>query len=413
MCCKDEGEAMKGDMYLAWSSDEAILGKAESGGAVTSLLKFVLDIKRVDAVVAVKARDRSRYDGIPVLITDPEELMDTAGSLHCVSVNIPRFIKEYLDGASNMKLAVVGKPCDIRGIIELVKREQINIDNLLLIGLNCTGTLPPVLAKRMIVEEFGVDPQDVAGEDIDDDKLIIRLKDGTEKTKDLKELEEKGYGRRENCRRCEIKIPTMADIAFGKWGVTGKKATFVEVCSDKGTEFFEEAIRAGYIDVERPDEKAIVERREKEQGAIESALSWQEMDFAPLKDMTSEEKFDYWWCQFSQCIKCYGCRDACPICYCKDCILEADRGVVVPGEVPPDAMFPMLRIAHVMDSCVNCGQCQDVCPANIPLARLIFMLNKELYDIFKYQPGVDIEARPPLRTVTDDELAVETVNIRF
>jgi len=404
---------MKGDMYLAWSSDEAILRKAESGGVVTSLLKFALDTKRVDAVVAIKARDGNRYDGIPALISDPEELIATAGSLHCVTVNIPRYIKEYLDGAFDMKLAVVGKPCDIRGIIELVKREQINLDNLLLIGLNCTGTLLPVLAERMIAEEFGVDPLDVVGEDIEDGKLIIRLKDGTEKTKDLKELEEKGYGRRENCRRCEIKIPTMADIACGKWGVTDKKATFVEVCSDKGAEFFEEAIRAGYINVEHPDDKAIVERREKEQEAIESALSWQETDFAPLKDMTSEEKFDYWWGQFSQCIKCYGCRDACPICYCKDCILEADRGVVMPGEVPPDDMFPMIRIAHVMDSCVNCGQCQDVCSANIPLTRLIFMLNKELYDIFKYQPGVDVEARPPLRTVTDGELAVETVNISF
>jgi len=404
---------VKGDMYLAWSSDEAILRKAESGGVVTSLLKFALDTKRVDAVVAIKARDGNRYDGIPALISDPEELIATAGSLHCVTVNIPRYIKEYLDGASDMKLAVVGKPCDIRGIIELVKREQINLDNLLLIGLNCTGTLLPVLAERMIAEEFGVDPLDVVGEDIEDGKLIIRLKDGTEKTKDLKELEEKGYGRRENCRRCEVKIPTMADIACGKWGVTDKKATFVEVCSDKGAEFFEEAIRAGYINVEHPDDKAIVERREKEQEAIELALKWQETDFAPLKAMTSEEKFDYWWGQFSQCIKCYGCRDACPICYCKDCILEADRGVVVPGEVPPDAMFPMLRVAHVMDSCVNCGQCQDVCPANIPLARLLFMLNKELYDIFKYQPGVDVEARPPLRTATDGELAVETVNISF
>ena len=155
------------------------------------------------------------------------------------------------------------------------------------------------------------------------------------------------------------------------------------------------------------------ERRKKEQEAIGSALQCQEEDFAPLKAMTSDEKFDYWWGQFSQCIKCYGCRDACPICYCKECILEADRGIVVPGEVPPDSMFPMIRITHVMDSCVNCGQCQDVCSADIPLTRLIFMLNKELCDIFKYQPGVDAGARPPLRTVTDDELAVGAVDISF
>ena len=405
---------MKGDMYLAWSSDEEVLNKAEFGGAVTSLLKFALDTKRVDAVLAVKARDGNRYDGIPALITDPEELIGSVGALHCVSVNIPKCIKEYLNGAANMKLAVVGKPCDIRGIIELVKREQINLDNLFLVGLNCTGTLLPVVAKRMIVEEFGADPLDVVNEDIDDGKLIIRLNDGTEKTKDLEELEKKGYGRRENCQRCEIKIPTMADIACGKWGVTNnRKATFVEVCSDKGAELFEEAIKAGYINVEQPDGKAMDERKKKEQEAIESAVKWQETHLAPLRSMTIEEKFDYWWGHFDQCIKCYGCRDACPICYCKDCILEADRGVVMLGEVPPDSMFPMIRIAHVMDSCVNCGQCQDVCPANIPIARLTFMLNKELGNIFKYAPGVDIESRPPLRTYTDAELTMAGVELKL
>ncbi len=403
---------MKGDTYLAWSSSEEILRRAESGGVVTSLLKFALDTKRVDAVVAIKAREGNRYDGIPVLISDPEEVIATAGSLHCVSVNIPRYIKEYLDGAFDMKLAVVGKPCDIRGIIELVKREQINVDNLFFVGLNCTGALLPVLAKTMFVEEFGLDPLDVVGEDIDDGKLVIRLKDGTEKTKQLKELEEKGYGRRQNCRMCEVKIATMADVACGKWGVpNNRKATFVEVCSDKGSEFFQEAVKAGYINVEHPDDKAIEERGREEQEAIEAALKWQEIYFAPLKNMSIDEKFAYWRAQFSHCIKCYGCRDACPICYCKDCILEADRGVVMPGAVPPNVMFPMLRTVHVMDSCVNCGQCQDVCSANIPLARLTFMLNKRLFDIFKYQPGMDVESRPPLRSVTDSELAMPGVEV--
>jgi len=404
---------MKGDMYLAWSSDDEILRRADSGGVITSLLKFALESKRVDAVLAIKARDGDRYDGIPVLVTDPEAIIGTAGALHCASVNIPRCIKEYLNGASDMKLAVVGKPCDMRGIIELVKREQINLDNLLLVGVNCSGTLSPVVAKETILKEFGVDPLDVVGEDIEDGSLIIKLKDGTEKTKDLKELEEKGYGRRENCRRCEVKIPTMADIACGKWGVNSRKASFVEVCSDKGAQLFDEAVRAGYINVEPPSGKAIEERKRKEQEAIESALQWQETDFASLKNIAGEEKFDYWQRQFSRCVKCYGCRDACPICYCKDCILEADRGAIEPGEVPPTIMFHLIRIAHVMDSCVNCGQCQDVCSAGIPLARLTFMLNKELFDIFKHQPGMDVESRPPLRSVTDKELTMPGVELRF
>jgi formate dehydrogenase subunit beta len=144
------------------------------------------------------------------------------------------------------------------------------------------------------------------------------------------------------------------------------------------------------------------------------AREWQERDFAEFQAMSRDQRFDYWFGptgQFGQCIKCFGCRDACPICYCKDCYLEADRGAIPGGEIPPDVMFPMIRTVHVMDSCVNCGQCQDACPMEIPLSRLIFMLNRELAETFKYEPGVDVSARPPLRTVTDEELQMSGVEL--
>jgi len=404
---------MKGDMYLAQSSDDEILKKSEHGGAVTSVLKFALESKMADAVLAVKARDGNRYEGVPVLITDPEAVIETAGSLHCASPNISRFLKEYLDGAFDMKIAAVCKPCDARGIIELAKRAQINMDNLTLIGLNCTGTLPSAAAKRMFRDEFEVNPTDVIREDLEEGKLTITLKDGTEKQKNLDELEQKGYGRRENCRRCDINIPIMADIACGKWGTDGKKATFIEVCSERGSDFIEKAIEAGHIKVEKPDSEAIESRKKRNEEEILLARKWQERDIASLKEMSTEEKFSYWREEFSRCIKCYGCRDACPICYCKDCILEADRGIVAPGEIPPDIMFPMIRSVHVMDSCVNCGQCEDICPMDLPLARLIFMLNRELGDIFKNEPGMDVNAPIPLKSVTDEELAVAGVELQF
>jgi len=405
---------MKGDMYWAWSSDPALVDRGECGGAVTSLLKFALESKRVDAVLAVKARDGNRYDGIPVLITDPEEITATAGTLHCVSANIARCLKEFLDGAFDLKVAVTCKPCDAKAIIELAKRNQINLDNVLLIGLNCTGTMRPVTAQRMMEEEFGVDPFDVVSEDIEDGKLKIKLRDGSEKEKDLAELEARGLGRRENCRRCDLNIPTMADIACGKWGAEDKQATLIEVCSERGADFVDRAIQGGQIKVEQPSAEALQSRRAKDRAATELARQWQERDFGEFQAMGVEERFEYWFGpsgQFGQCIKCFGCRDACPICYCKDCYLEADRGRVPGGEIPPDAMFPMIRTVHVMDSCVNCGQCQDACPMELPLSRLIFMLSKELGQMFKYEPGMDVGAPPPLRTVTDGELMVEGVEI--
>jgi hypothetical protein len=49
----------------------------------------------------------------------------------------------------------------------------------------------------------------------------------------------------------------------------------------------------------------------------------------------------------------------------------------------------------------------------LPLSRLIFMLSKELGAIFNYEPGMDVSVLPPLRTITDAELAVEGVELAF
>ena len=164
---------MSKNMFIARSSDENILKRGESGGAVTAVLKCALENGDIDGVVTIRSEKGDRFSGLPVLITDPEDLIDTAGSLHSSLPNIPRFVKEYQDGAANMKLAVVGKPCDIRAIIELQKRNQIDIDNVVLVGLNCTGTIAPAIARKMYSENFKVNPSDDVREDINDGKLTI------------------------------------------------------------------------------------------------------------------------------------------------------------------------------------------------------------------------------------------------
>ena len=63
--------AAKGDMVYAWTSDADIAKKAECGGAVTGLLKFALENKIVDAVLAVK-KGADLYDAVPVLSPTPK-----------------------------------------------------------------------------------------------------------------------------------------------------------------------------------------------------------------------------------------------------------------------------------------------------------------------------------------------------
>ncbi len=403
---------MEGRMYLAIASDVEMRRRGECGGVVTALLKFLLESKTVNAVLAVKKRG-NRYDGVSQLITDPEEVLECAGSLHCVSPNIAKNLKNYLDGAQNMKIAVVCKPCDARAIVELTKREQVNFENLILIGVNCTGIFPPNIAKRMLVEEYGVDPSEVVREDIDGKNLIITLRDGSRRMRDLEELERKGYGRRANCKRCDVKIPRMADLACGKWGAEKEDQTFVEVCSERGAEILENAVKSGYVIVEPPSREAIEERKRKETEAIEFARKERREEFAEIEKMNLEERFKYWNGYLERCVKCFGCRDVCPICYCRECYLEADRGLVKPGRIPPERMFPLVRIAHVADSCVNCGQCEDACPMEIPISKLCSMLNQYLSSMFRYIPGMDPREKPPLTMVTDGEFSVEDIDLFF
>jgi len=92
----------------------------------------------------------------------------------------------------------------------------------------------------------------------------------------------------------------------------------------------------------------------------------------------------------SHCIKCYSCISACPICYCVDCTTK-NPVYVKPGEVPPSFMFHLIRFAHIADSCVNCGQCQELCPAEIPNALLMHAQQVELEKMFGHVPGVSME----------------------
>ena len=395
------------DMYYAWSPNEEIAESGECGGAVTSVLKFLLEEGIVDAVLAVK-KGADLYDAVPTLITDPAEIIESAGSLHCGTLNLAKVVEKYLDGAKNFKMAVTTKPCDAKTIVELMKRNRIERDNVVMVGVNCGGTLPPVKTREMIEKFYEIDPDSVVKEEIAKGNLVIETADNEEKEISIDVLEEQDYGRRLNCRRCETNIPKMSDLALGNWGVIGPlagKATFVEVFSEKGADILDKAIKAGALKVQDPIPKGIEIRATIDKAMINLANKWQNKNFKEKEGelITIDQYMD----EFDKCIKCYGCREACPICFCEKCSIESETDKwVEKGELPPSPMFHFVRMIHMVDSCTNCGQCEEVCPAEIPLARIWHEINVKLQDVFRYYPGQDIEQKPPL-SVIDKEPSEE------
>lgn len=390
--------AAKGDMNYVWAKDKGILEKGECGGAVTALLKYALESKFVDAVLAVR-KGQDIYDAVPAFITDPAEVASTAGSLHCGTLLLPKILKNYMDGAKDMKIAVTCKGCDVMAFYELAKRNQVNLDNVVMIGVNCGGSVSPVSARKMIAEKFGVDPNTVHKEEIDKGQFIIEYEGGHKGIK-IDELEEEGFGRRSNCRRCKMKIPRQADLACGNWGVIGDKAgkaTFVEVCSEKGAKLLSDAQAKGAVEVAAADPKGIEMRGKVEKAMLKLGDEWREKDFSALGK--GKERLKTLMEETSKCIKCYACVENCPICYCVECSTKKPW-YITPGQLPPGFMFHLIRFAHISDSCVNCGQCEELCSMDIRNALFMHSQQVEIEKQFKHTPGIDMT--PPIHSFVEE-----------
>ena len=195
-------------------------------------------------------------------------------------------------------------------------------------------------------------------------------------------------------------------MACGKWGLNDEKETLVELCSTKGKVLFEKAASKGVIKIKKASKQQLELRSREETKKINFAKKRQKAEFEQ-----PENKF-YWLSQMQVCIKCYGCRDVCPLCHCKRCVLERDvPQTVEKGVIPPPPTFGMIRLFHVACYCVNCGQCEDVCSADIPISRLAHYLNKQSMELFDYESGVNLDIRRPLSIVPEDERANKSTEL--
>jgi ferredoxin len=127
---------------------------------------------------------------------------------------------------------------------------------------------------------------------------------------------------------------------------------------------------------------------------------------AKYEDMPLKEKNAFWRQQFLKCIKCYGCRNICPECFCENCSLEnplwVEKGVLA----PPFPTYHLIRAMHMSARCVACRQCELVCPAHIPLTVLHDLVRRDVEDLMSYVPGTDVHARPPM-SLTLEEVSIQ------
>lgn len=303
------------------------------------------------------------------MVTDPTRLTGADPIPPVMTVSGARALSSFAREGGDRSILAILRPCEARAAVELAKLEQLNLEQVTMLTIDCPGTVP--LRNWLKNREMSPDRSDP----------------GT-----LRPL----------CRQCSS-FTGEGDLCAVDHG--GPKLLLP--ITDRGSDLLarlglETSVSAsGWMDWSR----RLRTDNEKVASSARTDLANAYRGIDGLVEV------------FSGCIGCRSCRTVCPICYCRLCFIDMkDRRYPASDHLRRSEtagasrlssgtlLFHIGRMAHMSLSCVSCGMCEDACPSDIPVGRMVSLASNATTSLFEYRAGADRAGLPPLNTFEKDEL---------
>lgn len=250
-------------------------------------------------------------------------------------------LARYLRGLRDRRVAIVAKGCDSRSIVALLTEHQLEREKIYIIGVPCQGMVDRRIVACRVPGEVLAAREE--GEDIvvEGEGFSLRMP-----------RSEVLY---RSCAACVHPNPVLYDIMLAEPVAVWAQDPYAYVCE--------------------------------------------------MEKKSPAERAAYFVAEAQRCIRCYACRQACPMCYCEECFVDHTTPRWIESGATPAGLqgWQIGRAYHLTGRCVDCGACERACPMEIDLVYLNGKLNKDVRELYGFETGLVVGQLPPLAVFQPDE----------